>query len=351
MGSRHYGGAADGLGCRLAIPWGVAAAAVSAGAGIYDQNQAADAQKSAVAPLQNANTDLYSKAEQIASTPYTPYTGTQVAPITGSQQQAITAAQTNANNQVGQTDIGNATALAGGVAGNGWNANTASKYMNPYTQNVTAYAQKQLNQAYGNVQNAADLNAASSGAFGGDRAALTKANNAGEYELQSGTLAANNQANAYNSAIQAWQADNNRALGAAQSYQQSGNDITNMNAQQIKDLLATGGVAQATQQMQLNANYNNYLDQRGWAANQLQPLLSATSGRGTPAGVTPPNTASDLLGIGSALAGYYGSTYQDPSTQATNNMGGFAQQSTNALTGIGNYDPSLTSNVGNIFGD
>jgi hypothetical protein len=222
--------------------------------------------------------------------------------------------------------------------------------MNPYTQNVTAYAQKQLNQAYGNVQNAADLNAASSGAFGGDRAALTKANNAGEYELQSGTLAANNQANAYNSAIQAWQADNNRALGAAQSYQQSGNDITNMNAQQIKDLLATGGVAQATQQMQLNANYNNYLDQRGWAANQLQPLLSATSGRGTPAGVTPPNTASDLLGIGSALAGYYGSTYQDPSTQATNNMGGFAQQSTNALTGIGNYDPSLTSNVGNIFG-
>jgi len=57
-----------------------------------------------------------------------------------------------------------------------------------------------------------------------------------------------------------------------------------MNSAQIKDLLATGGVEQATQQMQLNANYNNYLDARNWSTTELQPLLQATGNKGTPAG-------------------------------------------------------------------
>ena len=302
------------------MPWGVAAAAVSAGAGMYDANKAANAQKSAIAPLQQANSAAYAAAEGIAATPYTAYTGTQVAPITGSQQQAITQAQTVANDGTAQADNSKATDLAGQIAGNGWNSATAAKYMNPYTQNVTDVAQKQLNQQYANIQNQAGLNAASSGAFGGDRAALTQAANTGNYLLQSGTLAATNQANAYDNAVKTWQADNQRAAGAASASNQAGQDLTQMNSSQIKDLLATGGVEQATQQMDLNAKYNNYLDQRGWAANELQPLLQATGNKGTPAGVTPQNPASDLLGMGSALAGYFGSN-SSPSGGVTDPTG------------------------------
>ena len=302
------------------MPWGVAAAAVSAGASIYDSNQQVNAQKAAIAPLQAANSNLYNRAEAIANTPYTPYTGTQVAPLAANQQQALNAASTNATNQTGQNDIAAATNLAGGVANNGWNAATAAKYMNPYTSDVTNVAEKQLNRSYANTINAQDASAASAGAFGGDRQTLQNANDTGQYlEAATNTSAELNNA-AYQSAIQTWQADNQRALGAAQSYQQSGNDITQMNAQQIKDLLATGGVQQATQQMDLNAKYNNYLDQRGWAANELQPLLSATSGKGTPAGVTPTNTATDLMGIGSALAGYFGSNTNPPGNSGTPNI-------------------------------
>lgn len=318
----------------VAVGVGIGGAAISAGAGIYEQGQAANAEKNAIAPLQQANSTAYSKAEGIANTPYTAYTGPQVAPITGGQQQAVNLAQTNATNNEGGTDIANAEGLAGQIAGNGWSSATAAKYMNPYTQEVTDEAQKALNQSYANVQNTAGLNAASSGAFGGDRAAVTQATNAGEYELASGTLEATNQANAYNSAVQTWQADNQRAAAAAQSYQQSGQDITQMNASQIKDLLATGGVAQATQQMQLNANYNNYLDQRGWAANELQPLLQATGNKGTPAGVAPPTTASDILGMGSALAGYFGS---QSSVNPTSGYQGIAD----------NYDTQALNSVEN----
>ena len=319
------------------MPWAVAAAAVGAGASIYDQNQAMNAQKGAIAPLQQANSTAYGKAEAIANTPYTPYTGTQVAPLAAGQQEAIDLAKTNATNNEGGQDIGKAEDLAGQIAGNSWSSATAQKYMNPYTQNVTDVAQKQLNQQYANIQNQTDLNSASSGAFGGDRAALTKANNTGQYLYNSGNLAAVNQANAYDNAIKTWQADNNRAATAAQSYQQSGRDISQLNAQQLKDLLATGGVEQATQQMKLNANYNNYLDQREWSAHELQPLLNATGNKGTPAGVTPPNRASDLLGLGTALAGYYGST-----------SGG----GTTPNTGSGGYtDPSMQGNTpGDLVG-
>jgi hypothetical protein len=321
------------------MPWGAVKSglAVASGiAGLFDSNNQTKAQQAAIAPLQNAQSTLYSKAEAIANTPYTPYSGTQVAPITGNQQQALTQAQTVANNGEAQTDVGNAENLAGGVANNGWSSATAAKYMNPYTQNVTDIAQRQLNKQYANTINAQNSQAASSGAFGGDRAALTNMNTQENYLQTSADTAAKGQADAYNSAIQTWQADNQRALGAAQSYQASGNDITQMNSQQIKDLLATGGVQQATQQMGLNANYNDYLDQRNWSTQELQPLLQAAGGKGTPAGVTPTNTASDILGIGSALAGYFGSNSTTPSTAVTfdssnpNGAGNIAEINPNA---------------------
>lgn len=340
------------------MPWGAVQAGLGVAggiAGLFDSNNQTKAQQAAIAPLQNAQSTLYSKAEGIANTPYQAYTGTQVAPITGNQQQALTQAQTVANNGEAQTDVGNAENLAGGVANNGWSSATAAKYMNPYTQAVTDAAQKQLNQQYANTINAQQTGAASSGAFGGDRAALTASNDMGQYLLQSGTLAATNNANAYNSAIQAWQADNQRALGAAQSYQASGNDITQMNSQQIKDLLATGGVEQATQQMNLNANYNNYLDARSWSTQQLQPLLQAAGGKGTPAGVTPTNTASDIVGIGSALAGYFGSSYGGSSGTPTIANSAPSTDLTNSITpnfGLNNFQatPVIAPVGGSSYG-
>lgn len=332
------------------MPWGVAAAAVTAGAGMYDQSQATKAQQKAIGPIQAAQATEYAKAEDIANTPYTAYTGTQVAPITGSQQRAISLANTNATNNEGGADIAASEAQAKTIADNGWNTATAQKYMNPYTQNVTDVAQKQLNQQYAKTIAGQDLGAASKGAFGGDRAALTDSNTTGQYLYQSGNLAAVNQANAYDNAVKTWQADNQRSATAAQAYQAAGNDITQMNASQIKDLLATGGVEQATQQMDLNAKYNNYLDQRGWAANELQPLISATSGKGTPAAPAHANTASDLLGMGSALAGYFGSSGSKSSGDPNYGLNEISPGGTYMATPGDTSGPSPDSDLSSING-
>jgi hypothetical protein len=205
------GGAARDPCCRVAIPWGAAATVVAAGVSSYDANKAQNAQKSAIAPLQAANSTAYSKATDIANTPYSAYTGTQVAPITGSQQQAIGQAQTAANDGQAKGYIGKSADLAGQIAGNSWNSATAQRYINPYQQNVTDIAQRQLNKQYANTINNQNLSAASSGAFGGDRAALTGAATTQGYLRSSADTAAKGQADAYDNAVKTWQADNGRA--------------------------------------------------------------------------------------------------------------------------------------------
>lgn len=338
------------------MPWGVAVAAgISATAGEISSAQGSAAAKKAAAPLTQAQGTLYSDAENIASTPYTPYTGQQVADLSANQQQAVDQASDESTNNEAQDYINKAGAQADFIAGNDWNSATASKYMNPYTQDVTNVALNQENQAYQNQVNANNSSAASSGAFGGDRATLTNVNTTGQHLQAQGNIEAQGNANAYNSALTAWQQDNQRAASAATAYQNSGNDITNMNASQIKDLLATGGAAQAVQQMKLTTGYNNYLDQRNWATNQLAPLESAVGKTPTLAATQPTNYASSLVGVGSALAGYFGSsgsggsTINSPqlSTADMNNLGTQAETATaptfNDTTYGSDASPSIDS--------
>lgn len=280
---------------------------------MYGQSQAASAQKKAAAPLNAAQGTLYTKAEQIADTPYVGYTGQQVADLSGNQQQAYQLAGENAgNNNQAKDYLTSAGDMAGKIAGNNWDADTAAKYMNPYTQDVTNIALRQEKQSYADSLNQSGLNAAGVGAFGGDRAALQQATLTGQHNLNQGDIEAQGMAAAYTNAQQTWQADNQRMASAASAYANAGNDVTAMNAQQLKDLLATGGAAQAVQQMKLTTGYNNYLDQRNWATNQLAPLESAVGRTPTLAAPSPVNYASDALGSAAALAGYYGSTYQAP---------------------------------------
>lgn len=323
------------------IPWGVAAAAVSAGGAIYNSEQGQKNASKVSAPLAGAQNTLYSDAEQIAATPYTPYTGQQVADLSANQVKANTQAADETTNNEAQDYINKAGGQADFIAGNQWNTSTANKYMNPYTQDVTNVALNQENQAYAKQLNANNSSAASTGAFGGDRAALTNVGTTGQHLQAQGNIEAEGNANAYASAQQAWQADNQRASSAATAYQNSGNDITNMNSSQIKDLLATGGADQAVQQMKLTTGYNNYLDQRSWATNQLAPLESAAGRTPTLAATQPTNYASSLVGVGSALAGYFGS--QGSSNNNSNPFSGTSLNNSSSSFNAYNQNNAPTS--------
>jgi hypothetical protein len=293
--------------------WVAAAGAVVSAGESVASNQAAksaNAKNNANnAVLSGAQNTMLNDAQSIANQPYTPYSGTLTAPMSGNEQQGYSMASSVANSGVAQGDNAAAVGQINAVANNPWNANTAKTYMNPYTQQVTDNAISNQNKSYLESLSGLKEQGAGSDAFGGGRNAIAESNLAATNNQNIGTLTAQSDANAYNTAFSQWQGDNNMKLAAAKSYEDAGQDVTNMNSTQIADLMKTGGVAQVISQTDLSNQYGQFLRQQGWSANQLQSLIGAVgSDKGSPAQTAPiqSNIGNQLLGLGSTVAGLYG---------------------------------------------
>lgn len=297
------------------MPAGWVSAGVAA-VGLVENTEANSSAKSAAnknnanaAQLSGAQGTMLNQAESVAQQPFTPYTGTLTAPMSGNQQQASTLASQTATNGVAQGDNAKATDLIGNVAGSTWNTDTAAKYMNPYQTEVNDAAIENANRTYLKNLAGVQTTAAGSGSFGGSREAIQEGELAGQNQLNIGSLTAAGNANAYNEAMSAWQADNKTKLAAADAYEQAGQDVTQMTSSQVSDLLKTGGVSQVISQTDLNNQYQQFMRQQGWSAQQLGPLINAV---GTAKGSTTQtpgvqsNTANQILGLGSTIAGLYG---------------------------------------------
>lgn len=306
---------------------------------------AANKNNAGAAQLQGAQGSMLTQAQGVAQQPFTPYTGTLTAPLSGNEQQGISQASQVATNGVAQQDNTKATGLIDQVGGSSWNSDTAAKYMNPYTSAVTDSAIANSNKSYQQQLAGIQTGEAGSGAFGGSRGAIQEAELSGQQNLNVGKLTATGNANAYDSAMKAWQGDNQTKLAAANAYAAAGQDVTAMNSAQISDLMKTGGVSQVLAQTNLSNQYNQFMRQQGWSAQQLQPLISAVDaakGSGTQTAPVQSNTANQLLGMGSTVAGLFGggstsSTSSGASINASD--ASFNAQSANAVN----------SNFGNTF--
>lgn len=291
---------------------------------------------------------MLSQAETVAQQPFTAYTGTLTAPMSGNQQQGSTLASQTAATGGGAAgaDAAAGNTLLGQVGANSdWNSSTAAKYMNPYTQDVTnatlAQQQKSYNQSLSQLQ----TGAAGSGSFGNSREAIQEADLASSNNMNAATLTANNNAAAYNNAMQAWQGDNNTKLAAANAYENAGQDITKMTSQQISDLMSTGGVSQAISQTDLNNQYAQFMRQQGWSAQQLNSLISAVGtakGSTTQQPAVQSNTANQLLGLGSTVAGLFGggSTSSTPTIGNSSPTAAFADSINPGLGSQISFDSS-----------
>lgn len=332
-----------------------AAAAVGAGESIMSNNSAKSAaakNNAGAAQLAGAQGTMLSEGQQVAQQPFQAYTGTMTAPMSGNEQQGYSLASSTANGGVAQGDNAKATNLIDQVANSGWNSDTAAKYSNPYTSAVTDAATAAANKSY--LQNLAGLqtSAAGSGAFGGSREAIQEGELAGQNQLNIGTLTATGNANAYDNALKAWQADNNTKLAASSAYEQAGQDVTNMNSQQISDLMKTGGVAQVISQTDLANQYSQFMRQQNWSAQQLGSLISAVgSAKGSPAqtAAVQSNTANQLLGLGSTVAGLFGGSSSSqgsgaPSSTDISSLTSGATTGSNDISG-GTVDPGALQTV------
>lgn len=259
--------------------------------------------------IANAQDTALHQGEAIAQQPFQAYGGTLTVPMSGNQQQAYTQAAKTAGTGLAQQDNAKATSQIDQVAGNQWNSDTAQKYMNPYTSAVTNNAIENANRTYQQNLGSLKENAIGSGAFGGGREAIAESQLAGQNQLNIGNLTAKGNADAYDEALKTWTQDNTTKLNASKAYEEAGKDVTQMNSEQISDLLKTGGVSQVISQTNLNNQYGQFMREQNWSATQLQPLIgaiSASKGGTTQTAPVQSNTANQLLGLGSTLAGLFG---------------------------------------------
>lgn len=326
-------------------------AAVGAAESISSNNSAKSAaakNNANAATTVGAQNTMLNDATTIANQPFEAYTGTLTAPMSGNEQSGYDLAASTAANGVAQGDNSKATGLVDQVANNGWSADTAGKYMNPYTQSVTDASIAASNKSY--LQSLAGLKTqeAGSGAFGGGRAAIQQSNLTANQNMNVGSLTATGNANAYDEAVKTWQTDNATKLSAANAYEQAGQDVTNMNSTQISDLMKTGGVAQVISQTDLSNQYNQFMRQQNWSAGQLNSLISANSS--TKGGVSQlpavqSNTANQLLGLGSTVAGLFGGSSSTAGTTSSIDTQLNANSDAEVNAALNNYSPTLSDSL------
>lgn len=300
------------------MPWGAAIGAVASigAAEINKSGKAGGSSMSQSAGTEAASNDALGKAQTIANTPYQPYTGQVVAPMSANEQTgSALASPESANNKQASSLFSQA---AGDISGiKQYNSDNIKSYMDPYVQATLDPVLKQENINYANQRSA--LENSKAGAFGGDRSALQ------EYSLETAHSDATAKdigdaySSAYTNAQNAFFQDQNKQINAAKALDEVGGDVSKLNTEQIQDLMATGGVARALDQNQLNFNLNTFLTGQTWSTSQLQPLLqSIAASKGVQTNTQlygQTNVAGEAIGAAATVAGaYFTGRQNNPST-------------------------------------
>ena len=291
-------------------PWGAAIGAVGALGSAYlnKRNSSAGGSATSDSPATiAASNDALGKAQTIANTPYTPYTGAVVAPESGNQIQGT--AQASPDSALNKQSSSLYNQAAGDIAGiKQYNSQDLQSYMDPYVQATLTPVLNQENINYAQQKSA--LENSKAGAFGGDRSALEEQSvDTAHAQATAGDIG-NAYSQAYTNAQKAFFQDNETKLQSAQDLAQVGGDVSKLNSTQIQDLMQTGGVQQALSQQQLNFNLQTFLTNQQWSTTQLQPLLqaiAASKGVQTQTSLYGPgsNVAGTAIGAAATVAGAY----------------------------------------------
>jgi len=261
----------------------------------------------------------------INANPYQAYRGQRIQGFTPMQQRAFQNYGTQqvapeigaGSNMATLSGLGSMTA-GGDYMSMATDPRAMQSFMSPYMQNVVDLQKQEATRDYQKGLGALNARAVSSGAFGGNRAALERA----EAGRNLGTTLANIQAtgsqNAFDKAQQAQQfgatlglQGYGQGLQAASTLGQLGQTRFGQETG-ISDALArAGAVQQAQGQQALDLAYQDFIQQKQYPYQQLAfqsdmlrglPLSQAAQQQYT----APPSMLSQLGGLGTTALGIYG---------------------------------------------
>jgi len=237
------------------------------------------------------------RAENVAQQPFMAYPGQFVAPLTGTQQQGI--AQTSQSAGLAQPYYGAAAGmtLAGSQGVGPLTQGQIAYYQNPFTQSVVNPTLQALQQQQGQERAQQQAQAIRAGAFGGDRAGIERANLARQQALGTAQAIAPLYAQGYQTGVQtaAGQqgviaSDLQRQLAAGQQLGGLGAGAQAAALQGAQAQIGAGTLEQQTQQADLTARYQQFLQERGFPYQQAQFLANIAMGTGALSGSTTTTT-------------------------------------------------------------
>lgn len=233
------------------------------------------------------------RAEKTAEQPFQQYGGQFVAPLTPTQQAGVGA--TSAYSQSAQPYYGAATGLtlAGAQDVGKLTGRQIGQYMDPFVGSVVAPTLEALQQQQGQERSQLQTRAIQSGAYGGDRAGLERANLARQQGLGTAQAIAPLLSQAYGQAVQTAQgqqgvqaADLARRMQAGQQIAGLGTGAQQAALQGAQAQIGAGTLEQQTKQADLTANYQQFLQERGYPFQVAQFLANIAMGTGALSGST-----------------------------------------------------------------
>jgi hypothetical protein len=290
--------------------------------------------------MSDAGKATYDKASGfIASNPITPYGGQMSAPVDPNIAKAGQQAAASVGTGQSQVTAGTKLATQAGSAttphasaGQDWTAaGMASKYMDPYVQQVQQNTLREMGRQSEINQNAVNDAAGAAKAFGGDRHGIVAAEQAkNDAAAASDYLARSNEA-AYNSGQSQFNTDRgfntdvskfNSGLAAgdldrmnqsAGILGQLGNTSAGIASADTQRLLSSGLASQDVAQSADDRAYNEYLRQQNAPLDQYSQLAGIISGvpySSTATQKTPGSIMNTIMG-GAGLAASAASAFSD----------------------------------------
>jgi len=244
-------------------------------------------------------------ARQAIQQPYTPYTGQLVAGLTPGQQQGIANIQSAQGMAMPYIEEGAGYTRE---AARGITPELYDRFYSPYVRDVANATQANLLESAARQRSDLKSNAIGANAFGGDRAGIAAAEQARQQQLAHAQSMANIYNQGYGQAmgLAGQQVANLGAMGG----QLAGLGTTAQTSalQGAQAQLAAGAQEQATNQAQLQALYDQFLQEQSHPFQIAQYFANISQGLGSTAGGTSttrapgPNLASQLIG-GATAAG------------------------------------------------
>ena len=220
---------------------------------------------------------LFNQASALAERPFEAYTGPRVADFTPDTQSAF--AGVRANQGAYQPQLNEAGALTT-QAGKSFDQAAYEQYANPFQQNVTDMAGREMNRQYDQALLGQNAQAQQAGAFGGSRHGILNAENERNRMQNMADLQFRGAQQGFQNAQQMFGTDQARALQAGSQAGQLGSLQSQMGYQDAQALQGIGSQQQALEQQSVDAAYGDYLEQREYPFRQTNFALGAL--RGTP---------------------------------------------------------------------